>query len=644
MGEHAPFYLVYDYLMRIHLKLIQSIASSFYSCIDGICEWITKGRKKTTGERTFLRSGMKVCYVYIWKYKNLENVGLSIDSHYLYHLNNSTKELSISDNSNHIECFYGKNIYSLCVIAGNNGAGKSNAIRFLLSTAVEGMNEKSSCKGIVVFRDERGKLCYYSSDSEVHVRYDGKDIDKVGFIGCKSFFYSSHAMYKLPHGMLSFGSTDILLEELTGLYNATESVRIVKDYELYSNINALGGNRSYNDYLLAHMSQRSFKLLLFLRDYYLRTKQLAGLTLPPCVLILANSSGYNRYINSKEYQDKRYGSNIRKWDSLRNKILYEFFITSLLNKAFDNKTINNIDEFAKWQPLIDSWESLVIESESDDVISLWETWMIDKNFAIDLNRILSVVKIINTTCTFNETYGRFSLQLKDNYNAVNSFIDSIYKTREFIAARFIDVTLSFNGINEAMMSSGEEKFLYLMAELYYSHIINEEKYDNVDAPSLYVFDEAELGYHPEWQRNFVAYLLDFFNHYDQQGIQIIITTHSPILLSDVTMQDTVLLEKREGKTIPKEEKRETFGTNIFELYRDSFFLKDGLMGEFATRKIKEIVEDVEKSRNVETLAKRISMIGDPQIRNYLTMRFSAINKNDAIDLLNDQIQQIRKGL
>ena len=110
------------------------------------------------------------------------------------------------------------------------------------------------------------------------------------------------------------------------------------------------------------------------------------------------------------------------------------------------------------------------------------------------------------------------------------------------------------------------------------------------------------------------------------------------------MQDTVLLEKREGKTIPKEEKRETFGTNIFELYRDSFFLKDGLMGEFATRKIKEIVEDVEKSRNVETLAKRISMIGDPQIRNYLTMRFSAINKNDAIDLLNDQIQQIRKGL
>ena len=580
---------------------------------------------------------MKVCFVYIYKYKNLKDVGLALDSHFLYHYDKTTDELLICDNDNHIDHFYGNNIYSLCVIAGNNGAGKSNAIRFILNAAVEGLKDKSLCDGIVVFRNGNDILCYYSSNDKVKVKFHRNQINKASFIGCRSFFYSSHAMYKSPQN-LPFGSFDILLSELEGLYNATESVRIEKDFEEYSNSEAYEGNRSYNDYLLAHLSQRSFKLLLFLRDYYSKANQITDLVLPPCVLILANSSGYYHFINGNHNSGKQYSSNIRVWHSVRNKTLYEFFITSMLNKASNN------NELTLWQPMIDSWETLVKGSESDDVISLWEAWMKDKNPTNDLERILKVVKTINSTCKFDDTYGRFSLQLKDNIEVVNSFIDIIYSPCEFRVARYIDVALSFDGITEAMMSSGEEKFLYLMAELYYSHIIHGEKYDSIKAPTLYVFDEAELGYHPEWQRKFIAYLLGFFNHYSQKDIQIIMTTHSPILLSDVAAQDTVLLEKKDGVTKLVEEHKETFGTNIFELYKNSFFLRNGLMGEFATKEIEKIVEDIEKSRNVDTLQKRIRQIGDPQIRNYLTLRFSAVNKNDAIVLLNEQIQQINEGL
>lgn len=579
---------------------------------------------------------MKVCFVYIFSFKNLKDVGLSLDSRYLYHYDKENEELDICDNDNFIEHFYGDNIYSFCVIAGNNGAGKSNVIRFVLSAVVEGMTDKSMCNGVVVYRNETGNFCYYSSNDKVKVKYKNNLIGNASIAGCKSFFYSSHAMYKLPY--MSFGSYDILLEEKNGLYNATESVRIEKDFEGYTNSNALDGNRNYNDYLLAHLSQRSFKLLLFLKDYYGNERQLEDLVIPPYVLILANSTGYYQYMNGNHDSVKPYNSTIRKWKSLRNKALYDFYITSLLNKACNN------NEFNKWQPIIDSWVSYVEKSEDDTVIELWETWMKDNNPNADLDRIHNVVKTINETCEFNDTYGRFSLKLKNNLDAVNAFIDSIYRNQEFLAARYIDVAFSFDGFSDAIMSSGEEKFLYLMAELYHSHIVSEKKYDIVKAPTLYVFDEAELGYHPEWQRKFVAYLLDFFNHYDQNDIQIILTTHSPILLSDVTMQDTVLLEKRNGVTNLAEEQKETFGTNIFELYRDSFFLKKGLMGEFATREIEKIVDDIENSRNVATITKRIRQIGDPQIRNYLTMRFAAINKNDAINLLNEQIQQITKGL
>lgn len=113
-----------------------------------------------------------------------------------------------------------------------------------------------------------------------------------------------------------------------------------------------------------------------------------------------------------------------------------------------------------------------------------------------------------------------------------------------MAARYFDVSFSYDASSDAMLSSGEEKLLYLMAEIYYSHILQPKKFDNMDAPSLYVLDEAELGLHPEWQRAFVSYLLAFFDYFPLEDIQIVLTTHSPILLSDILRQDIVLLKKK----------------------------------------------------------------------------------------------------
>lgn len=55
------------------------------------------------------------------------------------------------------------------------------------------------------------------------------------------------------------------------------------------------------------------------------------------------------------------------------------------------------------------------------------------------------------------------------------------------------------------------------------------------------------------------------------------------------------------------------------------------------------MEDIESRSHLDTIAKRISLIGDPQIRNYLTMKFAAIDRQQAISLLEEQIDQIRRG-
>lgn len=383
------------------------------------------------------------------------------------------------------------------------------------------------------------------------------------------------------HPIYSARNWDILTQELTGQYNASASTRLLLDQGNYVNDGmSAKGTLSYYDYLWAHLSQRSFKILQFLLDYYRDGRDFNGLAIPPFILILANSSGFYKFLwkESGIANDRVYNNKIRNWNHIRNATLYDFFITSLLNKA------SNRNEYDAWQPLIDSWEDKVKRSQDDDVIKLWQEWMHGKLHEEELQRILTVVTTINESCQFNDMSCFFYFNLRGNLDEVALFVRSIYDTREFLAARYFDVSFSSDASSDAMLSSGEEKLLYLMSEIYYSHILLPKKFDNMDPPSLYVLDEAELGLHPEWQRAFVSYLLAFFDYFPLEDIQLVLTPHSPILLSDILRQDIVLLKKEEGETIVEEQHRETFATNIIELYRDSFFSRKWLDGSFGRKK------------------------------------------------------------
>ena len=143
------------------------------------------------------------------------------------------------------------------------------------------------------------------------------------------------------------------------MYNASDSVRGLYDQEKYVNDSKPKGTLSYYEYLLAHLSQRSFKLLQFLIDYYRNDREVKGLTIPPYVLILANSSGFYKFTHtSAAKSESPYNRQIRKWNDERNASLYDFFITALLNKATDQ------NGYETWQPLIDSWEEKVKKSDT----------------------------------------------------------------------------------------------------------------------------------------------------------------------------------------------------------------------------------------------------------------------------------------
>lgn len=171
--------------------------------------------------------------------------------------------------------------------------------------------------------------------------------------------------------------------------------------------------------------------------------------------------------------------------------------------------------------------------------------------------------------------------------------------------------------NLGSMSSGERQFLNSISYALY-HIKNIEgvregnnrvHYNHINL----VLDEAELYYHPEYQRRYVKMLLETlswcnFSRDKIKSINIIIVTHSPFILSDIVNDNVLYLE--DGAV--KKQEKETFGANYYDLLYNSFFFKKNAIGEVATEVISELINHPEEM--TESLK---DILGDPIIRGYL---------------------------
>lgn len=101
----------------------------------------------------------------------------------------------------------------------------------------------------------------------------------------------------------------------------------------------------------------------------------------------------------------------------------------------------------------------------------------------------------------------------------------------------------------------------------------------------FLLDEPDNTFHPEWKRKMIWEIIDICLVYNI-NFQMLIATHSPIMLSDVPKQAAILLktgtEEVKQCAIPKSS---PFGQQIYTLFRDAFFMEHGVIGSFADIKI-----------------------------------------------------------
>ncbi len=229
--------------------------------------------------------------------------------------------------------------------------------------------------------------------------------------------------------------------------------------------------------------------------------------------------------------------------------------------------------------------------------------------------------------------------------------------------RFCNITYSHVQTEDSSLSSGELAMLNLYSRIKYA-FDNSVSSNQKDRQLFLILDEAEIGFHPEWQRQFVNRLTQFVSRINQGNVpvQIIYTTHSPITLSDMPKDCVNLLKviNNESVSVPPDEKKETFGSNVFELYGDSFFMEHGLIGEFASEKIRKLSSEIEElvaecgilsdtgkvmnsdgflfdGNRIHNLRSRIDMIGDERIRAYLNSRLDMADPNEEIRYLKERL-------
>lgn len=277
-----------------------------------------------------------------------------------------------------------------------------------------------------------------------------------------------------------------------------------------------------------------------------------------------------------------------------------------------------------------------------------------------LHNILDFYKLIN------------ELQIHKELSNLNFFINNeeiVERSELFFAlySKVVDYFSNIPGINpdfldvktDINLSYGEKCLLNLYSTIFNFTVSNDHtrKRENY----LVILDEADLGYHPMWKRKFVDTLNKTLPiifeeltpmisegnswlpnpHYSIPNIHIIFTTHDPLSLSDIPNNNVVYLKRNNDFTKVLEfddiqRPTKTFGANISDLIADSFFVTDGLIGDFVKEKIENTIEWINnnvilENRQIETFdqelvyhKKLISIIDEPIIRLKLSEMISEL--------------------
>lgn len=326
-----------------------------------------------------------------------------------------------------------------------------------------------------------------------------------------------------------------------------------------------------------------------------------------------------------------------------------------------NKEFNAGDIVANWESLFKDITIFFKQLLGLEFVREDDGGFVGNNLSYDKFKELGVepsndiVEYINFTAQFLREFYQVNDNLKSidaqscivkidfEDQSVKDFINELRITIDFTEKRKINL---INERGEAIWfqvrevtSKGEKNLVDLVALI---------KTKSFEGNYIILVDEIEEGLHLEWSRRLINFLINEFNQFLNAKIQLIFTTHSPFMLSDIKNGNVICLVKDE-EDVKVKLMRNTFAKNIQEIMHDDMFIKD-IYGEFAISKINNIIKELDPLQDLnnhvnyltkENLLSEIDMISEPLLRNKL---YEMYEKKFQESTIENRIKQLKSEL
>lgn len=610
---------------------------------------------------------MQLVYVYISKYKKISNLGLNISPEFSFEYRDESKKILFCSKFKDkcINLYSEYNISCLTAIVGENGCGKTSILDFIKEASRNEITLKNG--DALVFYDEvnnelisNKSITGLSADINLKLLDDyrreqnHRNVDLHGNHEMSVVTYSEVFNISKINDMLLKPQeyrNDLSVAGRMHRYlkdNERQSL-VVKDYfKIYENeefkvqINALDTNmlKKFN----------ITKIDIAYMDY---ERKIA--------LIMKEKCQYDYYDDLYKEKEENDGSNeLKDRENFCRKLKN---VCKLLNKN------NDIIGYAMVYSLL-CWYFYTIGIEnnySKDIVVL-NAWLDIFNNPAKMCHHNDIVKVffkqVNLPGEIDDHYLKF-IECLYRLEKNKSISTSIYGYRLYLnTTEDIDRIKTFYyyynvitaGIYDFLtfswpMSSGELAYFNMYAHL-----------KTVKARSLntlLMLDEVDLYMHPRWQQEYVSRLVNIVQDvFTIVKCQIILATHSPVILSDIPSTNIVYIKN--GINVGIDNSKRTLAQNIYSLYMDSFFLNKNnniwIHGDFIDNVLKKISLELQgyldsttdiSEEKINKIEDVVDLIGEDLIRMELKKkiklvkeRSNIISKNNASN--NQIIAKIKK--
>lgn len=565
---------------------------------------------------------MKLVYIWIESYQCLKNQGYLLNSDYKVEFDSIRKKLKIQRNESLDSVIYGSNI-AVTAIVGDNGVGKStlmDAVRIMLFD----QDERKKIKGFLLIEEQTQLYLMRPENYHIDDDIEYEIMDNISkpeiFLNYREFgliYYSDFLDVKYYKNEYDDGESEWL--NVDGYYYT----RNRSFFQI--NISTSWLIKKCNDKLLNFFHKDIERQLLFYNEMKdnrsslpLKMPKQLSITLDPLEMKIFDEV-LDQPLRNYTYKGRNHHDPEGNTDS---------YIIGLLKtmenyyqkRDWSTEKYIDVEEILRWNIFVtyiynllskrkDDNENLNDYTEVDDGLKkeiLFETYKAD--FSKYLQDLFSSEIIKQGSEDYFDQYRGFYSRIKkvfQSQKAGNFHIklliasDSPYYREENLdiwtdKGEFLNTFLCYENISQNVdflkfswqMSSGENSLFNIFARL------NDALKKSWDTEAIILLlDELDSSFHPRWQQKIISYLTTFLGEvYSEKKFQIIITTHSPVVLSDVPKDNVIFMEKS-GSV--KRGHEQTFAANISSLYYDSFFMETGSIGDISRNCIINLLKAID---------------------------------------------------